>query len=221
MYKIICIEDHELTRVGIVSTVEKMPEATIVAEGEFADDISKYVQAYLPDLILLDIQLKYVDGSRANILREIRNIHELSPSTKILIISAFLEPEVIHAVFNSNVDGYLVKDDVNSKRLPGLIIQTMNGVKLISPQVQARFEDQKKSSAPELTQRKIEVLISLAKYSHLSYKEIANKLGIEEQSFKNHVGLIYGLFGVSNRTSCVLRGMEYGYIRAQQWSDYP
>lgn len=219
MYKIITIEDIDLTRIGIIETVAKMPEATIVAYGDKGEDISKLVQQYLPDVILLDIKLKYADGTGVNIIREIDNIRRISPQTKIVIVSSYLIPQVIHAALNSDVDGYLIKDGSLSKHLPNLILQAIKGKKVISSKVVEYFENLTNSSIPKLTKRQHEVLVCLAETWPSSNKEIAEDMNLEEQSVKNLLSNIYQLFGVSNRASCVLRGIEFKYLRRDQWAN--
>lgn len=189
-----------------------------MAEGANGDDISRLVEHHHPDLVLLDLRMNYGDGTRVNVIREIFTIRRLSPSTNIVIVSAYLNDKIIHALFNKEISGYLSKDDIESARLPSLLIQAINGTKIISPKVQAYFQNRKNANIPKLTPRQVEILIQLAKESELSYEEIAENLDIREQSLKNQLTKIYAAFGVSNRTSCILRGIEFKYLRPEQWS---
>lgn len=60
--KVILVEDHEITRIGIRKMLEHIPEVTIVAELDNGRDVSRCVQELQPDLILLDIGLPGIDG---------------------------------------------------------------------------------------------------------------------------------------------------------------
>lgn len=220
MYTVVTIEDRLLTRLGIIATVEAMFEATIVGQSDVGDDIIKLVEEHRPDLVLLDIKLENRDGTKVNTIQEIHNILRVSPRTKIVIVSAFLNYDIIHTMFENKVNGYILKDDFKGTPLPKMILQALKGHRVISPQVLAFIEERKNSPAPELTPRKVEVLLCLAMNYDTPLEEIGQILGIQEQSVKNHLNIIYSVFGVSSRTGCILKGIELGYIHPDQWRGY-
>ena len=47
---------------------------------------------------------------------------------------------------------------------------------------------------------------------HLSYREIADRLGVKESTIKTHTISIYGKFGVSSRASAIEMAAAVGLV---------
>jgi DNA-binding CsgD family transcriptional regulator len=65
--------------------------------------------------------------------------------------------------------------------------------------------------APALSRREREVLCQLAS-SH-SYREIAQKLGVSEETIRTHVKSVLRKLGQPDRTQAVLAGVRLGLLR--------
>ncbi len=95
---------------GLRSVIGRDPEIIIVGEaGTLADAVSEAVRLK-PDVILLDVRLP--DGSGIGICRVIL---ELSPQTRILFLSSYLDDDAEIAAMVEGARGYLLKEESAAK----------------------------------------------------------------------------------------------------------
>ena len=110
--RVLVVEDYELFRRLICSTLRKRPALQIV--GEISDGLEAVHKAeeLQPDLILLDIGLPTLNGIEAA-----RRIRELSPESKILFVSQESSSDVVQYALALGALGYVVKAHVGSELL--------------------------------------------------------------------------------------------------------
>jgi DNA-binding CsgD family transcriptional regulator len=70
----------------------------------------------------------------------------------------------------------------------------------------------RRASQCELTERQVEVLLAIAANANLSYAEQARKMGIAEDTFRNHIRAIFEKLEASNLTFAILRAIQLGII---------
>lgn len=104
--RLLVVDDHDIVRMGLRSVLGRDPEIQIVGEaGTSAQAVAEVVRLR-PDLILLDVRLP--DGSGIGICR---TILELSPETRILFLTSFLDEEAELAAMVEGACGYMLKED--------------------------------------------------------------------------------------------------------------
>jgi len=101
--RVLLVEDFEPFRRFIHTTLQKA-ELQIIAEVSDGLEAVRKAEELQPDLILLDIGLPTLNGIEAA-----RQIHLLSPQSKILFVSQESSPDVIEEAMNSGALGYVVK----------------------------------------------------------------------------------------------------------------
>jgi DNA-binding NarL/FixJ family response regulator len=84
-------------------------------------------QAQQPELILLDIGLPKLNGIEAA-----RQIRELAPQSKILVISQEVSVDIVQAVFSVGALGYVVKADAG-RELPTAVRAVLRGERFVGP----------------------------------------------------------------------------------------
>ena len=101
------VDDHEGLRKLVLSMLEKKPECVVI--GEASDGLQAIEQAndLKPDLILLDLSLKNLNGMEAG-----RQIRKRSPHSKIVFLSQESSPEIVQAALRLGAAGYLLKSDI-------------------------------------------------------------------------------------------------------------
>jgi DNA-binding NarL/FixJ family response regulator len=70
---------------------------------------------YQPDLVLLDIALPGMNGIEAA-----RQIHNVAPSSRILILSENRDPDVVCEALRTAASGYVCKSDAAKELLPAV-----------------------------------------------------------------------------------------------------
>ena len=184
---IITIDDHPLFRKGLADLVEMDDSLLLVGEAASGEQGLELALETMPDLILLDINMKTMSG--LDTLRAIK-AHDIDSRVLMLTVSDN-EEDVIDAI-RSGADGYLLKDMepedtlasiraaaegrlVVSERLTGLLAQAL------------RAEAKAPNSTDDagLTSRETEILKLIAQ--GLSNKHIARDLFISPATVKVHV----------------------------------
>ena len=63
--RIVIVEDHEFTRIGLKMGLEQVPGLSVIAESEDGREGLKTVMELKPDVVLMDIELPHLDGIEA------------------------------------------------------------------------------------------------------------------------------------------------------------
>lgn len=82
--KIFVVEDHPAVRRGIIETINRDLELTVCGEAEDAQPALAAIEAAMPQLVLVDIQLKSSSG-----LDLIRVLHERFPALPVIAMTMF------------------------------------------------------------------------------------------------------------------------------------
>ena len=61
---ILIVDDHEVVRNGIRSYLETVKDFQVVGEAASGDEAVKLVSEHIPDIVLLDLIMPGMDGSR-------------------------------------------------------------------------------------------------------------------------------------------------------------
>lgn len=110
--RVLVVDDFEPWRRFVSSTLRKQVDLQIVLEVSDGLDAVCSVEDLRPDLILLDIGLRTLNGIKAA-----RRIHDLSPNSKILFLSEETSPDVAEAALEAGGAGYVVKSDAGRELL--------------------------------------------------------------------------------------------------------
>ena len=115
MTRVLIVDDYEPWRRFVSSALKKQPELQIIAEVADGFEAVQTARELKPDLVLLDIGLPTTNGIEA--ARQIRN---LSPASKILVISENLSWEIAKEALRLGANGYVVKTRVVAELLPAI-----------------------------------------------------------------------------------------------------
>jgi DNA-binding NarL/FixJ family response regulator len=110
--RVLVVEDSELFRKIICSTLGKIPELQIVGEVSDGLEAVQKAEELQPDLILLDIGLPTLGGIEAA-----RRIREFSPRSRILFVSQETSVHVVQGALAEGANGYVVKTDLRRELL--------------------------------------------------------------------------------------------------------
>lgn len=146
--------------------------------------IAEMEQSY-PDVVLMDINMPEVNGLEGLLL-----IKTKFPEIKVLMQTAFDDSENIFKSIKNGASGYILKNDKPQKILQA-IEEVYQGGAVMNPTIAQKVLDffrPVKSKSP-LSTRENEVLVLLAE--GLSYKMVADKLGVSYTTINTHTKHIY------------------------------
>ena len=211
--RIIIADDHELARAGLHSMIEGARGLVLVGEasnGREAVDLCHRTRA---DLVLLDVRMPELDGMAAT-----RAIKEVSPETRVLIITTHDHPDYLLAALKAGAAGYVLKD-VTRHDLLLTIRRVLRGESILSGEIAARALERltneragnDEAMLERLTSREREVLALIVEGQ--TNRQIAGRLSLSVGTVKIHVEHIIAKLGVSDRTQAAVRAVEQGLLR--------
>ncbi|MFN3360485.1 MAG: response regulator [Pseudanabaenaceae cyanobacterium] len=224
--RVVLIEDHDLTRVGMKITlqqqgIEVIGEATTGAEG------INLVESLQPDVVIVDLGLPDTDG--VEVTKRLKGLPgEKVP--RVLILTLTDTEETVLAAFAAGADSYCIKD-TSSENLLQAIKQTAEGNSWVDPAIASIVLNQVRKAAdvktvqidasdPEykqilastpLTERELEVLTEIV--NGYSNAQIAERLYITVGTVKTHVRNILNKLCADDRTQAAVRALRSGLVK--------
>jgi DNA-binding NarL/FixJ family response regulator len=195
-------DDHPMLRAGLAVTVQSEDDMEVVGEagsGAEAVDLWKRVR---PDVVLMDLRMPGVNG-----LEAIRQIREIDPSAKLIVLTTYDGDEDIYRALTAGARGYLLKDMLR-RELVDAIRTVQAGQRYMSPSVAERLAE--RGPRQELSARESEILTCLVR--GLSNKEIATELGLAEGTVRIHLSNIFEKMGVHDRTHAAILAVQRGFV---------
>jgi two-component system, NarL family, response regulator DevR len=196
------LDDHDIVRKGVRALLESADDVEIVGEASTLSDARRLLPVLAPHVLVLDNQLP--DGSGLDLCRELK---ELSPGTKALVLTSEESEEVIVEAMHAGAVGYLLKQ-VEGGSLLSAVRTIARGHSLVDPALARRMIDwmDQPTEAPDelasLTEQQLRILRLLAE--GLTNREIGARLYLAEKTVKNHVTRILAKLGVQRRTQAAL-----------------
>ena len=176
--RVLLADDHGLVRAGFRSLLGKLPEVEVVAEAADGGEALALMKVHRPDIILMDISMKGMDGLTAT-----RQAVKELPEVRVIILSMHDEGEYISQAFQAGAAGYLLKSG-KINELREALLAVAKGEQYLSPELSVRTVV---SSAPQtggLSPRQLEVLKLIA--ASQTTKEIADVLKISPKTVETH-----------------------------------
>jgi two-component system response regulator DesR len=195
MIRVAVVDDHPHVAIALRALVADIPDIRVVAESTQGRDVPALVRRSNPDVLLLDLFIE----PEFDALSAVRYLREDFPDLKICLLSAFLEPTLLHELLQAGVCGYILKDDDYVSRIDSIIRELADGQVYLSPQAYEALVLATRSQGKEqvLTEREVEIL-RLAKRG-LPNPQIAKALHISPGTVRNHLSSIYRKLGVHSR----------------------
>lgn len=212
---VMIVDDHEMVRKGACGYLEAQPDITVVAQAGSGEEALKLVQAYVPDVILMDLVMPGMDGVEAT-----RRIKAISPRTQIVILTSFHQDEYIFPALQAGAVSYLLKD-VKAVELLEAIRRAARGEAMLHPRIAARviktfrsMETKESSPFTTLTERELDVLRMIAKGN--TNDQIAEQLVISVGTVKGHVSNILSKLHLMDRTQAAAYAWQEGIVHREE-----
>ena len=220
--KVLLVEDHTMTRMGLQLVLESTDGIDIVSEAEDGLKAIEEAKTHEPDVILMDIGLPVIDGIEAT-----KRIKDSGLECRILIFTSRDNDADVFAALGAGADGYIMKG-ASPEQLVNAIRAVNEGIawldptiaKLVLRSVNQRItapspatvvkEGGKNQSYCGLTEREMEVLGLIVE--GLSNPQIAERLFISRATAKAHVHSILQKLCVDDRTQAAVTAMREGLV---------
>ncbi|NNV57510.1 response regulator transcription factor [Limnovirga soli] len=187
MVRVSVYDDNKARRESLEAFLQLSPGLFFAGGFENCTHILTNIQSAEPDLILMDIEMPETDG-----ISGVLQVKKNYPHIKIIMQTAFDDDDKVFAAIQAGAEGYILKN-ASIVQLSQSIDEVMNGGASMSPSIALKvmryFSTQAQPNNYHLTLKETEVLKHLSK--GLSYKMIADQMGISYFTVNNHVKKIY------------------------------
>ncbi|WLG82318.1 response regulator transcription factor [Pseudomonas cucumis] len=201
--RVALVDDHSLVRDGIKSLLAVMAQLEVVGEAENGADAIDMVGRCQPDLLLVDISLKDING-----LELTRLLRSQYPSLKVLVLSMYDNYEYVSESVRSGASGYVLKN-APSREIIAAIEAIVSGGTFYSAEIAQRLIADK-STDNELTPRESQVLYKMAQ--GLNNKEMARELDISVRTVETHRLSIRRKLNIDKPAALVKYAIDHGII---------
>jgi DNA-binding NarL/FixJ family response regulator len=200
--RILTVDDHPLVREGIAGLVGVQPDMTLIGEASNGRDAIQQFRAHRPDVTLMDIQMPEMNGLDALI-----TIRTEFPDAKVIVLTTYEGDVHILRALKAGAQSYLLKNTLHSELLR-TIRAVHAGKRSLSPEVS--FQVAQHVSDQTLTPAEVVVLRLIAAGN--ANKQIADQLGITEDTVKGRVKSILAKLDANDRAHAAIIGLKRGII---------
>jgi two-component system NarL family response regulator len=208
--RVLICDDHALFRRGLVMVLEEEDDIEVVAEAANGAEAVELARALAPDVVLMDVRMPELDGISAT-----RTILEAIPNANVIMLTVSDEEDDLFEAMKAGAAGYLLKE-ISIDEVGRSVRGVAQGQRLVTPSLATKLITEfagisrrgtpRGVEAPQLTPRELEVLGHVA--DGASNREIANRLGISENTVKNHVRNILEKLRLHTRMEAVMYAMR-------------
>jgi len=201
--RVLVVDDHPVFLKGLIATIDLQPDMKVVGTATTGSKAVELFRELQPDVTVMDITLK----QGMNGIETTTEIRRGSPDARVIVFSVHQEEDVIYQAFAAGASNYLFKE-----ALPDELVHTIREVYAdrgaITADIGRKLADRARRTP--LTKRETAVLRLLGE--GLRNKEIANRLGISDQTVQSHIQSVFAKLGVSERTKAVRVALERGLV---------
>lgn len=195
--RVLLADDHALVTEGLRALIDRQPDMEVVQIVQDGHELLKLLEHSIAvDVAVIDVQMPL------NGLDALAEIRRRGFAVHVLVLTAFADGESIQKALQYGAEGFALKTESPNQTIEA-IRQVAQG-RLVFPRAAQRWMVSSRTSvgsAPELSQREVEVLEKLAR--GLPNAEIAAELTVSENTVRFHLKNIYEKLNVTNRTEAV------------------
>jgi DNA-binding NarL/FixJ family response regulator len=211
---VLVVDDDALVRAGLKLMLGGTEDIRIVAEAADGAEVASAVDAFRPDIVLMDIRMPHVDGLEAT-----ERLRARADAPQVIVLTTFSADEHVLRALRAGASGFLLKDTA-----PAEIVRAVRlvaaGEAMLSPAVTRRLlthvagdgMDARRARAEallsRLTDREREVAVALGQGR--SNAEIAAALYMSVATVKAHVSRLLTKLELNNRVQIALLAHDAG-----------
>ena len=193
--RVLLVDDHELMREGLRAILAKEPDVEVVGEAQSGREAVEQVRALAPDLVIMDVSMKDMNGIEAT-----RQIHAANVGVKVVALSSYSDRRYVAAILTAGASAYVLKANAYDS-LRRAVRAASQGKSYLCPEVAGAVIEAARGSRPVdssayalLGPREREVLQLLAE--GLTSPQIAERLHISTATVESHRRNLMGKLGI-------------------------
>lgn len=209
MIRVAVVDDHEIVRQGIATILGKDAGFQLVGEAADGHEAVRLVRETRPDVALVDVRLPGISG-----VELCYHILEESPDTQVLILTSYLDSNVVRECIRAGAKGFILKD-VGSNDLLQSIRELMDGGSPMDSRATRMLVQWMQSGSEagvqeRFTLREIEILRLIAE--GLTNREVGEQLCLSENTVKTYLQELYQKLDAHSRIEAVMQATRWGIL---------
>jgi DNA-binding NarL/FixJ family response regulator len=219
---VLIVDDHPLFREGLQQALDFEDDIEVIGQAADGQQALQAIMRLPPSVVLLDINLPSING-----LQVARQIKAERSGIAIVFLTAYHDSQQVLHAMRAGASAYCPKD-ITPDDLVEVIRAVAKGYYIVggeqvsAPDVQAWISANVEAMSgayivdPDehyipLSPRELEILEFVT--NGMSNKEIASRLGISQQTVKNHMTSILKKLNVQDRTQAAVTALRHGWVR--------
>jgi DNA-binding NarL/FixJ family response regulator len=214
--RVLIVDDDALVRAGLSMMLAGSDDVRVVAEASDGAQVPAAVDAYRPDVVLMDIRMPGVDGLTAT-----EQLRRRDEAPQIIVLTTFDADDQVLRALRAGAAGFLLKDTPPPEILRAIRLVAA-GDAMLSPAVTRRLIEHvaddglggRRTRACELldrlTVREREVAVAIGQGK--SNADIAAELYMSVATVKAHVSRLLTKLGLNNRVQVALFAHDAGLV---------
>jgi DNA-binding NarL/FixJ family response regulator len=212
--RVLIVDDDALVRAGLSMMLAGTDDIRVVAEASDGAEVGSAVDAYRPDVVLMDIRMPGVDGLAAT-----ERLRAREGAPEVIVLTTFDADDHVLRALRAGAAGFLLKDTPPPEIMRAIRL-VAGGEAMLSPTVTRRLIEHvaddgrgaRRTHARELldrlTDREREVAVAIGQGK--SNAEIAAELYMSVATVKAHVSRLLTKLELGNRVQIALLAHDAG-----------
>ena len=214
--RILIADDHAVLRAGLRMLLDAEQDMRVVGEAGDGVMALALVCELTPDVVLLDLTMPRTGG-----LETLRQIREMSPQTRVLILTMHDEEGYLREALAAGSAGYVLKRAADIELLSAIRAVYRGGTYLHAAHTRVLFEERARrrdskpvgEPEPSLSSREEEVLRLIA----LGYtsRQAAVELNLSAKTVETYRGRLMTKLNLRNRVELVRYALQRGLLEEE------
>jgi len=207
---VVIADDHPIVLAGLETLLRREADISVVDRCADGVEALRAVKKHNADVLILDLRMPRADG-----LTVLQQMREGRATTKVVILAAAIEDDVLLEAIRLGARGIVLKETA-----PQSLVECIREVhagrqcyeqrSLVDAMERfVRREVASKEMTSVLSRREVDVVRAVSQ--GLRNREIAERLGIAEGTVKLHLHTIYTKLGVDGRTALIVKLNEKSF----------
>ena len=214
--RVLLVDDDPLVRTGLAMILGSAPDIAVVGEAADGDEAVGQVRAHAPDVVLMDIRMRRMDGIAATAA-----VTALPNAPKVLVLTTYDLDEYVFDALAAGASGFLLKEGSPAEIIEAARVVAKGDVmlspattrKLVGHFVAVRANPRRLRAVAKLdvlSEREREVVRAVAQGK--SNADIAGELFLSEATVKTHITRTFAKLDVTNRVQLTIFAYEAGMV---------
>ncbi|WP_421940562.1 response regulator [Pedobacter sp.] len=205
--KILIADDHNMLINGLKLILAIRTDYEVVGAAYNGFEVLDMVQAFAPDILLLDINMPLLNG-----FQTLKKLNCIAPETKVIALSMLSDKRTVLSMLENGAKGYLLKN-TDDRDLFQAIDQVSQGLYFVSPLLSEILNEYLKGGRGDyglnrklLSDREVEIVRLIV--DGFTNAEIADRLFLSVRTVDTHRKNIFHKLSVNNTASLVRHALE-------------